>query len=534
MPAWTRGQQLPVILATAGVGASSRGIFGGIRRRLIAYAQDRHRADLVAAFVDQPTRASADSVARAIEALRNLPAPMPLMTDAVDLWLPPRIVEALHAHGIRTLADLTVRIPLRRRWWSAITGLGVASARQVEAFFTAHPALAERARALTVAAPAVDIVPWEQLRVPHEVDGSSGQFRAPLNACLLNASNDCEAIQSWLSLHESAATQRAYRKDAERLILWAIVERDRALSSLTTDDAIAYRSFLRGQTPRERWVGPARPRHSIEWRPFTGPLSARSAAYALNVLSALFRWLVEQCYVLANPFAGVKIKSHMQRVGLDVSRGFSEGEWLLIRTLADGLEWSYGWSVPAAQRLRFLIDFGYATGLRASELVGATLGNIRRDEHGGHWLHVLGKGGKRGKVTLPALARTALDRYLVQRGLSVTPTRWNPAAPLVGNLEEDGAGIEPGRLWRVLRRFFVLVADAIQDERPATAEKLRRTSPHWMRHTHPSHALARGAELIMVRDNLRHASISTTSTYLHSDEVRRGRQFDEAFRFRSA
>ncbi|MCW0054023.1 site-specific integrase, partial [Burkholderia pseudomallei] len=188
-----------------------------------------------------------------------------------------------------------------------------------------------------------------------------------------------------------------------------------------------------------------------------------------------------------------------------------------------------GWSVPAARRLRFLLDFGYATGLRASELVGATLGDVRRDEHGNHWLHVLGKGGKLGKVALPSLARTALDQYLIQRGLPVTPSRWNPAIPLVASLDEHDAGIESTRLWRVLRRFFMLVADAIQDERPATAEKLRRASPHWMRHTHASHALARGAELIMVRDNLRHVSISTTSTYLHSDEVKRARQFDQAF-----
>ncbi|WP_175887262.1 phage integrase family protein [Burkholderia contaminans] len=509
-------------------GASARGVLGRIRRALAAFATSRHRADLAEIFGER-SAASADTVTRAIETLRSLPAPAPHIADAIDQWLPARVVVALQTHGIRTLADLTVRIPRRRRWWTAIDGLGVAGARRVEEFFAARPALTERARALIVASPAGDVVPWEQLRVPHEVDGSQGQFRAPRAACLLNASNDYEAIQSWLSLHESAATQRAYRKEAERLILWAIVERGRALSSLTTDDAIAYRAFLRRPTPRERWVGPSRPRHSVEWRPFIGPLSARSAAYALNVLSALFRWLIEQRYVLANPFAGVKVKNHAPRAGLDVSRGFSEGEWLLIRTLADGLEWSYGWSVPAAQRLRFLLDFGYATGLRASELVGATLADIRRDEHGDHWLHVLGKGGKRGKVTLPALARTALDQYLVQRGLSVTPARWNPATPLVASLEEDSARIESTRLWRVLRRFFVLAADAIQDERPATAEKLRRASPHWMRHTHASHALARGAELIMVRDNLRHASISTTSTYLHSDEVQRARQFDHAF-----
>jgi site-specific recombinase XerC len=34
----------------------------------------------------------------------------------------------------------------------------------------------------------------------------------------------------------------------------------------------------------------------------------------------------------------------------------------------------------------------------------------------------------------------------------------------------------------------------------------------------------------MVRDNLGHASIATTSTYLHSDEAQRARQFDQAFR----
>jgi hypothetical protein len=32
-----------------------------------------------------------------------------------------------------------------------------------------------------------------------------------------------------------------------------------------------------------------------------------------------------------------------------------------------------------------------------------------------------------------------------------------------------------------------------------------------------------------VRDNLRHASISTTSTYLHSDDARRAQQVHDAF-----
>jgi hypothetical protein len=31
--------------------------------------------------------------------------------------------------------------------------------------------------------------------------------------------NDYQAVQAWLSLHEAAETQRAFRKEAERLIM---------------------------------------------------------------------------------------------------------------------------------------------------------------------------------------------------------------------------------------------------------------------------------------------------------------------------
>jgi hypothetical protein len=122
------------------------------------------------------------------------------------------------AHGITTLAALTVRIPRRRQWWKAVPGLGVASARAIEAFFAAWPALTERARALVVAGQRGDIVPWESLKLPHEVNGSEGTFRAPAATCTLDAANDYEAVQTWLALHESPATQRTYRKEAERLI----------------------------------------------------------------------------------------------------------------------------------------------------------------------------------------------------------------------------------------------------------------------------------------------------------------------------
>jgi len=333
-----------------------------------------------------------------------------------------------------------------------------------------------------------------------------------------------------LSLHEATATRRAYSKEAERLILWAVLERGRALSSLTIEDAIAYRGFLRRPSPRERWIGPARPRSSPEWRPFAGTLSARSIAYALTVVGAMFRWLIQQRYLLANPFAGIKVRGVSREAPLAITHVFASGEWALLRTVADALEWSYGWSVPAAQRLRFVLDFAYATGLRASELVGSTLGSIESDAHGAHWLHLVGKGSKAGKVVLPPLARSALNRHLVQRGLPTTPAHWIPETRLIGGLTPDASsGITAARLWRVMRRFFLQAAGVIEPRNASLAEKLRRASPHWMRHSHATRALENGADLTTVRDNLRHASIATTSVYLHSDDVKRSTQIGSAF-----
>ncbi|MBB3258969.1 hypothetical protein F4827_003842 [Paraburkholderia bannensis] len=245
-----------------GDGKSARGVLGRIRRRLVALARAAHRDDL-ATLLDHPAQErtqQAKAVAQAIEALRTTRPPEPQIADDIAQWFAPRAVRALQAYGITTLADLTVRIPRRRQWWKVVPGLGAANAQAIEAFFAAWPALTEKARALIVASRQSPIVPWESISLPNEVDGSEGTFRAPPATCTLDATNDYQAVQTWLALLESPATQRTYRKEAERLILWAIVERGRALSSLTTEDAIAYRAFLRHPSPRGRWVGPVRPR----------------------------------------------------------------------------------------------------------------------------------------------------------------------------------------------------------------------------------------------------------------------------------
>ena len=60
-----------------------------------------------------------------------------------------------------------------------------------------------------------------------------------------------EAIRAWLGARARAAhTARAYRKEAERLLLWSTVLRGKPMSSLDAQDCAAYRAFLAAEVDR--------------------------------------------------------------------------------------------------------------------------------------------------------------------------------------------------------------------------------------------------------------------------------------------
>jgi site-specific recombinase XerD len=513
-------------------GTSARTVISGVRRQLIKCALVAHRPDIaqLLGHAEGKRIALNKEVLRAIEELRNAKRPEPMLNDSPATWFNPRAASALQSAGITTLAELALREARRRRWWVAIPGFGETNAKSVKTFLDAHPALTQPASKLVTTRSRSELVPWEALAVPEALDGSRGLYRAPTRQCLLGATNDLAAVDAWLQLQEAEATRRAYRKEAERLILWAIVERNKAFSSLNTEDAIAYRAFLRNPTPATKWIGPACSRQSPEWRPFSGKLSAGSVAYSITVLSTLYRWLISQQYVVANPFAGVKVRGVARAQAIDTSRGFSSSEWQALRTEASYIEQTCGWNTDAAHRVRFMLDFGLMTGLRASELVGARLGDIETDKEGNRWLGVVGKGGKSAKVALPIRAYAELCRYLLERGLPVSERDWKPDTAIIGAIgDERDKPITAGRLWTVMRRCFHDIAARVRDDMPALAQKLTLASPHWMRHTHATHVLDRGGDLTAVRDNLRHASISTTSLYLHTDEKKRARVLESAF-----
>ncbi|WP_280530703.1 site-specific integrase [Paraburkholderia sacchari] len=122
-------------------------------------------------------------------------------------------------------------------------------------------------------------------------------------------------------------------------------------------------------------------------------------------------------------------------------------------------------------------------------------------------LRATAKGRKLARVALSPLAR-----YLAERRLRVLPVCWHPQLPAIGSLETDSDAAISVRLWMMISRLFLLAAGAIEADHAPLAEKRLHASLYWSRHTHATHTLGRGAELTTVRGDLRHSSVSTTSS----------------------
>ncbi|WP_429455235.1 hypothetical protein [Paraburkholderia sp. JPY465] len=232
-----------------------------------------------------------------------------------------------------------------------------------------------------------DIAPLEAFAVPPGLDGSAGSNRAPFPAEGSEFRSDIEAIHAWIRVRgvNSEHTARAYRREAERLLLWAVVARGKAFSSLSVSDVDTYlNGFLADPQPAGRWIGRAKAeRFDPAWRPFTGPLPVSSRETARKVLSALCAWLVKVRYLLANPFDALP-RLQVARPEVDTHG----------RTLTH-----------AQQRDAFALLFAYATGLRRAELARATLAALDRKgrRHARRCVDAQGQGkGREGPVRADA------------------------------------------------------------------------------------------------------------------------------------
>jgi len=158
---------------------------------------------------------------------------------------------------------------------------------------------------------------------------------------------------------------------------------------------------------------------------------------------------------------------------------------------------------------------------------------------------VRGKGGKWREVPVPPALIRELEDVMARHGYAGGVQRPEHAQlPLIARFEGAPAGegsLASGAaaalrwstsgLTKALKAF--LARAALELEGP-DAQRLTYASAHWLRHTHASHTLngVGGRPPVapqVVQNNLGHASLATTSAYLHTERDARLRAMGKYF-----
>jgi len=130
-----------------------------------------------------------------------------------------------------------------------------------------------------------------ELMTPSELSGANGRNRSSSKA-QISATDDHSALLAWLARYANSPTTLAsYRKEAERLLMWCVLQHGTALSDLMHEDLMVYQHFLSDPQPAHQWVMPLGrklSRSSPHWKPFAGPLSPASQRQAMSILNAMF------------------------------------------------------------------------------------------------------------------------------------------------------------------------------------------------------------------------------------------------------
>jgi len=266
----------------------------------------------------------------------------------------------------------------------------------------------------------------------------------------------------WLERGLSQNTLAAYQSDLRAFAQWLSEERGRALLEAERADLLDYLTRLaqQGRNPR-------------------------SSARLLSCLRQFYQYLRRRGLIEADPSARVEAP----KLGRPLPKSLSEAEVEALLNAPDTED-------ARGHRDRTMLEVLYASGLRVSELVNLTPGQVNLTQG---VLRILGKGGKERLVPLGEDACDWLRDYT--RG---------PRLDILGGRVSDF--LFPTRrsdcmtrqaFWQLIKRY------AIQ------AGIRKPLSPHTLRHAFATHLLNHGADLRVVQMLLGHSDLSTTQIYTH-------------------
>jgi integrase/recombinase XerC len=213
-----------------------------------------------------------------------------------------------------------------------------------------------------------------------------------------------------------------------------------------------------------------------------------SLARKLAAQRSFFKYLVEEGRLAQSPAEIVSTPKQEKPLPnfLPVDEVFS-----LMETPDQSTTWG--------ARDRAILETLYSCGIRVSELVGLTDGDI---DFTLGILKVFGKGRKERIVPIGEKALAALREYLPQRDRIIAgSTSSGSKAPIFIN--HRGGRLTSRSVARILQKHILKCG------------LVRKVSPHALRHSFATHLLDAGADLRAIQEMLGHVSLSTTQRYTH-------------------
>lgn len=219
-----------------------------------------------------------------------------------------------------------------------------------------------------------------------------------------------------------------------------------------------------------------------------GGLAPAGVCPKLSAVKSFFRFLLKRGLVDVNPAYGVLAP----KKGKPLPYFVSEND---MNRLLDDLEFP---ATYEGELSKTLVTMLYATGMRASELIGLDLSDV---DLRNSTVSVVGKRKKQRLIPMVPELVTALERYLVHRE-KVQDGKSETQAFFV--LEKSGRRISYAKLRKLVRDTLANVT--MQSKR----------SPHVLRHSFATSLLNNSADLQSVKELLGHEKLQTTAIYTHT------------------
>lgn len=241
----------------------------------------------------------------------------------------------------------------------------------------------------------------------------------------------------------------------------------------------------------------------------------------INALKSLFNYLTQEtenndgeCYFYRNVFSKIKVsktKETANRRAKKISSViYSDQEE--INEFLDFLKFEYEKHLNNRQKAAFLrdkerdiaiISLFLGSGIRVSELASLTLPEIdfKKEQ-----IDIVRKGDKEDTVLVLPSALEDLKEYLRIRNERYKPSK---SVPYVFVTKYKGSA-QPISV-RTIQNLVNKYTKAFNSHQEFTSGKA--LSPHKFRHTFASQWIKSGGDIVLLRDQLGHSSIETTSKY---------------------